>query len=272
MLNKQNLHIHTNFADGKDTPEEIVVEAIGRGFDSIGFSEHSYMSFSSYPYQMRVEETPSYIAEVMRLKEKYKGQIDIFCGMEQEYYSDLPTQSFDYVIGSAHYLDFHGKILGFDGGSKETAEYIRDNFDGDGLAFARAYFDTVCRIPSKLRVDILGHFDLLAKNNEALKFIDESSKAYLDMGREVIHALKGKIPLFEVNTGCIPRGYRSRPYPAPEFLKEFHSCGYGVVITSDCHDKNALDAHYEEAEQLIAAAGFRSKWILTDKGFVEVEL
>ena len=38
LKHKQNLHIHTTYADGKDKPEEIVVEAINRGFDSIGFS------------------------------------------------------------------------------------------------------------------------------------------------------------------------------------------------------------------------------------------
>ena len=43
---KIDLHIHTTYADGKDKPEEIVVEAINRGFDSIGFSEHSYLKVS----------------------------------------------------------------------------------------------------------------------------------------------------------------------------------------------------------------------------------
>ena len=52
MLNKQNLHIHSTYADGKDTPEEIIQEAIKRGYDSIGFSEHSFMPFSDYPYQI----------------------------------------------------------------------------------------------------------------------------------------------------------------------------------------------------------------------------
>lgn len=56
MNNKQNLHIHTTYADGKDKPEDMVIEAVCRGFDSIGFSEHSYMSFSSYPYQMTIKD------------------------------------------------------------------------------------------------------------------------------------------------------------------------------------------------------------------------
>jgi len=42
MNHKQNLHIHTTYADGKDTPEQMILTAIERDFDSIGFSEHSY--------------------------------------------------------------------------------------------------------------------------------------------------------------------------------------------------------------------------------------
>ena len=111
---KQNLHIHTTYADGKDTPEELIQEAIRRGFDSIGFSEHSYMAFSDYPYQMTVAEMADYVAEVRGLKAKYKGIIDVFCGLEYEFFSDLDTKDFDYLIGSIHYLDLDGKILGFD--------------------------------------------------------------------------------------------------------------------------------------------------------------
>lgn len=272
MNNKQNLHIHTTYADGKDRPEEMVVEAIRRGFDSIGFSEHSYMSFSSYPYQMTIDDMNDYKAEIRSLKSKYKGVIDIFCGMEFEMYSDVPTDGFDYLIGSVHYLDFDGNILGFDRGLEETLGYVNTNFGGDGLKFAKKYFETVARLPEKGRFDIIGHFDLITKNNERGKYIDVFSKKYLNFGFEAIHALKGKIPFFEVNTGAISRGYKSLPYPQMEFLKEFRKCGFGAVITSDCHDKSFIDCHFEEAAELLLAAGFRSKWILTCNGFEEVSL
>lgn len=270
MKNKQNLHIHTTYADGKDKPEDIVLEAIRREFDSIGFSEHSYMSFSSYPYQMSINDMDNYKKEIYCLKSKYKDIIDIFCGMEFEMYSDVPTAGFDYLIGSVHYLDFDGNILGFDRTLKETLDYVNLNFDGDGFKFAEKYFETVARLPKKGKFDIIGHFDLITKNNEKGNFIDSSSKKYLDLGFEAIHALKGEIPFFEVNTGAISRGYRNSPYPQMEFLREFNRLGFGVVITSDCHDKNFIDCFYDEAEALISAAGFKSKWILTEKGFKEV--
>lgn len=272
MIYKQNLHTHTTFADGKDTLEELVIEAINRGFSSLGFSEHSYMHFSSFPNQLTLEKMPAYINEINTLKMKYQDIIDIFCGLEYELFSEVPVDGFDYMIGSVHYLDFGEQILGFDRNLQQTLDYVNDNFGGDGLAFAKKYFETVITLPEKHNFDIIGHFDLVVKNNEAGRFVNTSSKEYLNAGFEAIHALKGKIPLFEVNTGAISRGYRSIPYPQIEFLKEFKECGFGAVITSDCHDKNFLDCHFKESRELLLATGFKTIFILTNKGFKEVNI
>lgn len=270
MKNKQNLHIHTTYGDGKNSPEEIVLEAIARGFDSVGFSEHTYMPFSDYPYQMTVEDMPKYEREIRALARKYSDKIKIFCGLEYEFYSEVMTEGFDYLIGSVHYLDFDGSILGFDRGLEQTLAYVNSNFGGDGMAFAKKYYETAARLPEHGKFDIIGHFDLLAKNNDAGCFIDTEDKRYIDLGFEAIHALRGKIPLFEINTGAISRGYRTIPYPQTEFLREFYKCGFGAVISSDCHDKNYLDCYYEESEMLLREVGFKSKWILDDGGFREV--
>ena len=40
---KANFHTHTTWCDGSDTPEDVVLSAIGKGFSAIGFSSH--MSF-----------------------------------------------------------------------------------------------------------------------------------------------------------------------------------------------------------------------------------
>lgn len=269
---KQNLHIHTTYADGKNTPKEIVEASLERGFHSIGFSEHSYMPFSSYPLQMTPERQELYIKEIHALREEYKGKSDIFCGLELELFCECDTSPFDYVIGSLHYLDFEGEILGFDRSLDQALAYVRDNFGGDGLAFAKKYYETLASRLCGCKADIIRHFDLLTKNNEKGKFIDVTSKEYLNLGYEAIHALRGKIPFFEVNTGAISRGYRTQPYPQMEFLCEFKKCNFGAVITSDCHDKNFLDCGYDLARELLISAGFSSIFILTDKGFCEVGL
>ena len=258
MKYKQNLHIHTTYADGKDRPEEMVVEAIRKGFDSIGFSEHTYLQNSSFPNQLTTDKMELYKKEIKQLKHQYQDKIDIFCGLEYDFYSEINTDDFDYLIGSVHYLDCNGNIVTFDRGLLETLDYVNANFGGDGLKFAEKYFETVARLPEKNGFDIIGHFDLITKNNEIGKFIDTSSKKYLNYGFEAIHTLNGKIPFFEVNTGAISRGYRTSPYPQMEFLKEFNRCGFGVVITSDCHDKNFLDCNFEETKSMLKSIGFKT--------------
>lgn len=269
---KQNLHTHTTYTDGRDTPEEIIVEAISRGFDSIGFSEHSLNAYSPSLNQLTPEKTELYKKEISELKRKYQGKLDIFCGLEYEFYSEVPKDGYDYLIGSVHYLECDGGVFGFDRKLDAALEYVREHFDGDGLKFAEKYFETVARLPERGDFDIIGHFDLLTKNNERGRFIDTSSKQYIDFGLEAIHSLKGMIPLFEVNTGAIAREHRTAPYPQMEFLREFKNCGFGAVISSDCHNKSFLDCYFDEARELLLSADFNSVWVLTDDGFKEIGL
>lgn len=269
---KQNLHTHTTYTDGKNTPEELIEVALARGFDSIGFSEHTFNKYSGASNQLTEEKTERYKREIASLKEKYRGRLDIFCGLEYEFYSEVPKDGYDYLIGSVHYLECGGGVFGFDRNLEATLAYVQNNFGGDGMEFAKKYYETVARLPERGSFDIIGHFDLITKNNEKGEFIDTSSKQYIDFGLEAIHSLKGKIPLFEVNTGAIAREYRTAPYPQMEFLREFKSCGFGAVISSDCHNKSFLDCYFNESRDLLISAGFNSIWILTDGGFKEIGL
>ena len=127
-------------------------------------------------------------------------------------------------------------------------------------------------LPEYGNFDILGHFDLITKHSDNVKFFDEDSEIYKNAALEAIEALSGKIHLFEVNTGAISRGYRKSPYPAPFIIKEMRRLGYGVVITSDCHDRNYLDCGFDDATELLKYCGFKERYILTPSGFRAVPL
>ena len=79
----QNLHTHSTFCDGADSPEEIIETAIDKGFSGVGFSSHSYMHFSTGK-SMPVNRETEYKKEISVLKEKYKGKIDIRIALECE--------------------------------------------------------------------------------------------------------------------------------------------------------------------------------------------
>lgn len=265
----QNLHVHCSFCDGKDSPEEVVQTAIEKGFASIGFSSHSYMYYS--PWNSISDDSKwRYQAEIARLKAQYADQIEIFCGLEMDMYSKVDLTGYDYVIGSVHYLDIDGKKVGFDRTEERVREVIDTYFHGDGLQYAKAYYETVATLPQYAHYDIIGHFDLITKHSEKADFFDENDPRYQRYAIEALESLQGKIPLFEVNTGAIARGYRTTPYPSPFLLREMKRLGFGAIITSDCHDRNALDCHYKEAAQLLKSCGFDEQYILTKDGFCAV--
>ena len=167
MLTKynQNLHTHSTFCDGKDSPESTVLRAIELGFDSIGFSGHSYMSFSPI-YSMSLEGTEEYKKEIARLKEDYKDKIDIFCGLELELFSECTLEGYDYIIGSVHYLKIGDEYFGFDRAANDVKEIIDKCFGGNGLEFAKAYYRMLPLLLERGKIDIIGHFDLITKNCE----------------------------------------------------------------------------------------------------------
>lgn len=271
----QNLHTHSTFCDGKNTLEEMVEAALACGFHSLGFSKHSYMPFSDY-FSFTKEEAEEnarrYRAEAARLKEAYGGRIALFCAEEVEMFSEVDKKDYDYLIGSVHYLKLGDRYVGFDRDAKTVERIVREDFGGNGMAFVRSYYEHLAQLPTHGSFDIVGHFDIHLKLNETVRFVDETSEEYLSLAFEALHALKGKIPFAEINTGAIARGYRSVPYPALPILTEMKRLGFGILFTSDCHDKNYLDCAYGMAEELAKAAGYREYYVLTESGFTPASL
>ena len=264
---KQNLHTHTTYCDGKDTPEEMIQEALKKGYNSIGFSGHSHMYYSPV-IGMTLEGTEEYKKEITALKKKYEDQIDIFLGLEMDMYSDVDLSGYDYMIGSTHYLAIGDEKVGFDRTADEVERVINVYFGGDGMAFAKEYYRQLAKLPEYGSFDIIGHFDQVTKNCEIRQFFDENSKEYQYAVIEAAEALVGKIPYFEVNSGAIARGYRTTPYPTPFIMKELKRLGFGVIISSDCHDRTKLDLGFDLSRDMLKECGYKEHFVLTKQGFV----
>ena len=269
----QNLHTHTTYCDGVNTPEQIVTAAIEKGFGAIGFSEHSYMHYSKHiEINMDAEKTKKYKAEIASLKKKYKDKIDIFCGLEFDIYSDIDMAGYDYLIGSVHYLKVDGEFVGFDESSDTVREVIDTYFDRDGMKYAKAYYETLAQLPNFAKTDILGHADLICKFSEKENFFDVDSPVYQKYALDALDALTGKIPFFEVNTGAIARGYRTTPYPRPFILQEMAKSGALITIGSDCHNNEFLNCGFADAVQLCKACGVKELQVFTKGGFKGIPL
>ena len=54
MKISSNPHIHTNFCDGENTPEEMVKAAIRIGFTALGFTGHSPTPYDLTVFRIKI--------------------------------------------------------------------------------------------------------------------------------------------------------------------------------------------------------------------------
>ena len=231
-----DLHMHTIFSDGRNTPEEMVQEAVRQGLETVGISDHS----SGDPCGMKMETVSEYKAEIKRLKEKYAGRIRVLCGLERDFLTD-DFSEYDYTIGSVHWLrmpDGHHVSIEW------TAEKLREGadryFGGDMYALAEAYYETEARVADVTKCDIIGHFDLVTKFIEKDPAFDIRHPRYRKAWMKAADTLLKTGKPFEINTGAISRGYRTTPYPDGEICRYLLDHGAKLIFSSDAHSKDAI--------------------------------
>ncbi len=250
-----NYHTHTDLCDGRNTPEEVVLTAIERGFSELGFSGHSYVEIQDFG--MRPEALARYKSEISRLKEKYKDKIKIYMGIELDYFSELDTLDFDYVIGSVHLLMRDGKKLDIDLSEACLAADAQRYFGGDFIAYAEEYYSLVADVYNKTHCDIIGHLDLVTKFNEGGRLFNTNDERYIAAYTRAIDTLLAAPAVFEINTGAMARGYRSAPYPDAEIVRKIAERGGEFTVSSDCHDKEHIDTGLKESMKCLSERGYK---------------
>ena len=258
MISK-DLHMHTAYCDGAGAPEDMVLAAIDKGLTTVGISGHSYTFFDT-SYCMQKADIPRYISELHYLRAKYFDKIHVLCGVEQDYYSDYPTDEFDYVIGSVHYLKVDDGYVPVDESPAILREAARKYFDGDIYALCERYFATVADAANKTNCDIIGHFDLITKFvGDGARDVPQKDGVLFDVNhpryvaawhKAADELLKADVP-FEINTGAISRGYRTAPYPSAEIIAYIRKKGGRFVLSSDAHSADAIAYQFDEYENLI---------------------
>lgn len=262
-----NLHNHSTFSDGDHTPEEIVLAAIEKNMLGIGFSDHSYTDFDP-SYCMLPERFADYHRTIDTLKKKYAGQIEVFKGIELDYYSDVDPADFDYRIASVHYIIVDGVWYPIDHSEEDQRNCIEKAYGGDAIAMSRRYFEMLCEHVERCKPTLVGHFDVITKFN----LLPEDSEEYRALARDALKRILKVCPYVELNTGGIARGFRTMPYPCDYLLETLRENGGEVMLGSDSHNKNNLIFGFDEAVRRLKNAGFDHIVQLGGTGFERFDI
>ena len=261
-------HIHSTFSDGKNAPEEIVLAAIEKGFVSIGFSDHGY---TNYDLRYCMKDQTGYINEIKNLKEKYKNQIQIYLGVEEDAFHPLNRNDFDYIIGSCHYGFCNNNYYPID----SNYDYFKkclEAFGNDHLAFAESYYSNFCEYITNRKPDIIGHFDLITKFDELDESLFLQNQKYTEIAEKYILKAIQSSCIFEINTGAIARGLRTTVYPFENLLHILRKENAPIILSSDSHSIDTLDFRFDETKKYLKDIGFYKITALVDNAFKEFNL
>ncbi len=257
-----DLHNHTprcNHATGE--MEEYVEQAIQKGIDIFGFSDHAPMGFDP-KYRMGLGEANAYEKDVKELAQKYKDKIEILLGYEMDFLPNYLEERIlgapvDYLIGSVHFIPKDGNLWGFDN-SEFIGAYKNANID----QIWQDYFDAVEAMAKSGLFQIAGHLDLIKVFNFKPK------KDVRHIAQKALKAIKKSGMALEIN-GAGFRKPVGEPYPSKELLEVAYELDIPITLASDAHAPEQVGQNMSSIETLAKAIGYDKVAIFRQK---ELEL
>ena len=263
-----SVHTHSDLCDGRDPLEAMAAAAFNAGVRYFGASGHSHTPIPHDAGNVLPEDLTDYRTRLERLREEYRGRMEVLLGIEQDSCSPQPVPDWaDYWIGSVHnlYDPKTGKYHGIDW-DRERLIACRDQmFGGDMLALTEGYYRDVAAMADR-RPAILGHIDLVTKLNWGNALFDEDDPRCRTAALEALHHTDPDATLLEVNTGAVSRGYRTVPYPAEFLLRAWRERGGDIILTADSHRTDTVVWGYRQAADWARAAGYTRCVVLTLSG------
>lgn len=256
---KFDLHTHherCGHADGRI--RDYIESAVAKGFDVIGISDHSpyFGSPEDHPepgIAMARSEFTSYISQVLKLKEEYRGRIEVLLGMESDFFPrhiELYREAyapypFDYIIGSVHQTA--------DAVSVFNRTRWRGLSDYDKAQVKEGYYRLIRQSAASGLFQILGHIDAMKG------FYPEFSAIPFKALEETLAAIRDTGVAIEVNTSGKTKDSGGW-YPSDEILER--ACYYRIPVTfgSDAHNPSRIGDDFEPVQRKLREIGYR-EWV-----------
>jgi len=272
-----NFHTHTLYCDGKNTPEEFVLEAIRKKMTAIGFSSHSPLPFNN-DYSIRESKLEEYKTEIKNLQQKYKDRIDLFLALEFDYVTGISENfdilkkqlGLDYSIGSVHLVKSKSSnsLWFIDGPDINYIHGLSHIFHNNIRLAVESYFAQVQEMIITQKPDIIGHIDKVKMNNKG-RFFSEEESWYKELAKKTLEITAKTNCIIEVNTRGIYKKRSDSLYPGIFLLKEIFKMNIPITLSSDAHSVDELTAYFPETISILKDIGFKKLKYFTSKGWVD---
>lgn len=276
-----NFHTHCHLCDGVGEPQQYVAEAIKQEVTALGFSSHAPLPFTT-TWTMPPELLADYCQLVRALQEGHAERLPIFLGLEIDFIPGVTSPRaprfepyrLDYTIGSVHFVgrDHEGVPWTVDGDPDSFARGLDKAYGGDIRRVVESYYHLVREMAQTACPDVIGHLDVIKKNNPGERYFSEGAGWYREAVFETLEAIAASSAIVEVNTGGIARKRTTALYPSPWILQRCLALKIPLTLSADAHTPEHVVAGFDEAAASLREIGFRELYTLGAEGWYAVSL
>jgi len=276
-----NYHTHTVFCDGYAEAVCYAEEAIRQGVASLGFSAHAPVNFPTL-WTINPARLGDYHNEIHRLKREYAGRLDIYCGLEADFFPDIQPEiqalysgfSWDYIIGSIHFIGVrrNGQRWCIDGSHEEFLEGWHEIMDSDPLRPIQEYFENTRRMVRVMKPDIVGHIDKIKIQYRPDCMVPDTHPFFREQLMATLEEIAAAGCIVEVSTRGLQKEQTSDYFPCRWAIAQMYKMGIPVTISSDAHTPNMLSYGFERTEAMLREIGYRTVMMLKDGKWKERSL
>lgn len=257
-----DLHLHTLYSHGCDTPREMYDAACARGLELIGFSEHSPRPAGfNYTHEYRDQLTksfPAYIREVTGLKSESRCRV--LLGLEMDWLEgqsefirrSCAAHDYDYIIGSVHFIG----DWGFDDGREPWLDASQEVCEERYRRYFRAWKDMlesrlfqVAAHPDLIKIYSRPQYETWLQKPEALALVRACLLALRDAGMAM-----------EISSAGLRKACREI-YPAPAIMQIAAELELPVSMASDAHCVKDIGADFDKLAAYASSFGFSAQTI-----------
>lgn len=262
-----NYHTHSRWCDGEGEIAEVIDAAIAADLAQIGITSHAPVPFTA-TYALPMADLRAYREEVLRLREAYRGRIDVLLGLEIDALPELREFNqrevldlgFDFTVGSIHFVRTlpDGQPWPLDASAELFERLLHERFAGNIRQLSEEYYQLVATLADYPGVDIIGHMDRGVRLwNGSGQFFDEAQPWYREQIDATLRALGEAGKIVELSTGGWRRGL-SDPWPSAWVVRRCRELGIRMTINSDSHHPSQIAYDYDRALALLQGAGYRA--------------
>ena len=251
-------HMHSINSDGRKSVDEMCEQAIMQNLKGIAFTDHADMNF--YEERDTYNRIRQSIQDVHKAREKYAGQLEVYCGVELGEYLMAPKHAmdilqltdYDVILCSEHFLP----------NTKWDKPYNRINFSEEGtdeelFEYLDMYFNLISETLDSYDFDVLAHLTCPVRYMTGLHERKTDVMSFKNQIRKILKKIIDKGIALELNTGGMNQRFHYCNVQNEDIFKMYKELG-GELITlgSDAHDTTTIAVAFDQMKKLLKSLGF----------------